>query len=195
MTELQGEYDTCEIDILCTRSGDTVEVVCFQSASSLKPFAYKFTIMAKSAIFNSTWSKTMEAACHREPNMAIKDVDPTVWEPAFKKCQQLLEELHSGSMTLSDVDEHFCQYKGEQQRLETELKILFHGVNKCREMDGNSSWIHQAVIRIAEYWRLCAYCGAADSFLRLRDSLELTKGDFKPVERISKEVNIFVYVP
>ena len=194
ITELQCEYNSCEIDILCTRSGDTVEVMCFQSATSLKPFAYKFTIMAKSAIFNSIWSKTMEAAYHKKPNMAIRDVGPKIWKPAFTKCKQLLEELHSGSMTLSDVDKHFCQYKGEQQRLEGELKSLFLGVNKCCEIDSNSNWIHQAVTRIAEYWRLCAYCGAANSFLRLRDSLELTKGDFKPVEKISKEVNIFVYV-
>ena len=124
--------------------------------------------------------------------MTINDVGTSIWEPAFKKCQQLLEELHSGSMTLSNVDKHFHQYKGEQQRLEKELKSLFHVVNECCEIDGNSSWIHQAVTRIAEYWGLCK---AANTFLKLRDSLKLTKGDFVPVERIFNEVNSFVQVP
>lgn len=147
-----------------------------------------------STIFNSTWSKTMESICRWKFNVTIRDVGPTIWEPVFKKCQQVLQELHSGSMTLSDVDKHFYQYKGEQQRLERELKSLFHGVNKCCEMNGDSSWIHQAVTRIAEYWRLCTYREAAHCFLRLRVSLDLTRGDFKLIERIFKGVRKWLHI-
>ena len=191
ITELQDDYDSYKIETLCTRSK---KVLCFPSARSLKQFAYKFAVMTQeynSSIFNSIWSKTM----HLKLNVTISDVGPTIWEPVFLNCQQLLEELHSGSMTLSDVDKHFYQYKGEQQRLERELKSLFHGVNKCCEMnEEDSSWIHQAVTRIAEYWRLCTYCEAAHCFLKLRDSLELTRGDFKLVERIFKGVRKLLHV-
>ena len=147
------------------------------------------TQLYNSAIFGSTWSKTMGHAFHSNPNMTISDVGPKVWEPAFTQCQQLLEQLHSGSMTLLIVDKRFSQYKGELERLERDLKSLCDGVNACYGRHTDSSWIHQAVTRMKEYWRLCAYREAANSFLKLRDSLKLTKGDFKDVERISKEVN------
>ena len=165
-------------------------MTCFQSANSLQQFGNKFWTLShvhNSAIFNATWSKTMEDVYHRD--MTVSDVGPKVWKPAFKQCQQLLEKLNSGSMTLSDVDKHFSQYKGELQRLERELKSLFCGVNACGRKDRDPSWIYQAVTQMEEYWRLCEYCETANSFLKLRDSLELTKGDFKKVENISKKVN------
>lgn len=177
---------------LCTQSEKGVEVICFQSASSLQPFAYMFWIMThwyNSAIFDSIWSKTMRSACQSNPNMTIGEVCPKIWEPAFTQCQHLLDQLHSRSMTLSNVDRHFHRYKGDLQTLERELGSLFHGVNTCRGERKDISWIHHVVTRMGEYWRLWAYREAANSFLVLRDSLELTNGDFKDVERISKEVN------
>ena len=197
--ELQENYDSYRINTLCTRSGNKIHVICFQSVSSLQPFANQFYILTQrcnSAIFNTIWSETMTCAHRSNPNMTISDVGLKVWEPAFTQCQQLLKQLQSGAMVLSNVDKHFSQYKGELKRLKGDLESLFHGVNACNEGDTDSSWIHQVVTRMMEYWRLCEYREAANSFLKLRDSLELTKGDFKNVEKISKEVkrNIYIYI-
>ena len=190
--ELQTDYNAYKINTLCTRSGETTEVICFQSASSLQPFAKQFWIMTRrynSAIFNSTWSETMSFVHHNNHTMTISDVGPKIWKPAFTQCQKLLDQLKDESLTLSSVDKHFHQYKGKLQTLKGELEHLFQGITCCG-IDENPRWIHLAVTRIEEYWRLCEYCEAANSFLKLRDSLELTKGNFKDVENISKEVNI-----
>ena len=151
-----------------------------------------------SAMFSIIWSETMTYAHHSNPDMTINDVGLKVWEPAFTQCQQLLEQMHIGSITLSEVHRHFSQYKGEKLRLERELQNLFCGVNACHRECRDSSWIHQTAARMMEYWRLCENLATANSFLKLRNSLELTKGDFKNVERISKDVsdhtlNLFIY--
>ena len=123
--------------------------------------------------------------------MTISDVGPQVWMPAFRKCQQLLDELKDGSITLSDVDKHFKGMEGMEAKLETDLKCLFCGINECLKASKDYTWIHKAVARIRDYWRLCDYRKAADSFLELKNALNLTKGDFTDVERISKEVICF----
>lgn len=133
----------------------------------------------------------MEDVCRSHPNIEISDVGSKIWEPVFAQCQQLLEQLYSRSMTLSDVDEYFGQYKKQVQVLEEELRRLFHGVNACCWVNKDPSWIQHAVKRMQEYWRLCAYREAANTFLKLRDTLELTKGDFKDVEKISKDVTTY----
>ena len=147
----------------------------------------------KSPIFDSTWSKTMTRTCCSNSNMTICDVGPKVWEPAFRHCQNLLQHLHNRSMTLSNVDKHFGQYSGNLIKLERELKCTFDGVIACAawEKGTDSRWIHEAVTQIQDYWILCQheYCDAANSFLELRKCLQLTKGDFGDLERISKNVN------
>ena len=186
------EYKSRKINTLCTRRESNIDVICFTAASCLLSFAWKFDMMTKrfiSSIFDATWSTAVKKARAYNPDMNISGVEELVWTPTFKHCQNLLEQLSIPTMSLADVDRHFKNYRGKG--LESELKILFHGVNQCLRQTHDDGWIHHTVLRIEEYRKLRRYCDAANSFLRLRDSLKLTKGDFRNVERISKEVTIF----
>ena len=191
--ELQANYKPSKINTLCIRRESIIQVICFQTANCLLSFAWKFHIMTNvcnSGIFDATWPITMKNAFRGNPNMSIADVEAQVWVPAFKHCQNLLEQLASQSMTLADVDKHFQHYRGHE--LERELKCLFDGVNQCLSQEQrHDKWIRHTVIRIEDYRKLRGYCEAANSFLKLKQSLKLTKGDFTAVERISREVSLF----
>ena len=132
----------------------------------------------------------MKCAHRNNPDMTISDVGPRMWDPTFAQCQQLLEELNSASITLASVDKNLKEYRMEPNKLENELYVLSSGVSKCLQVPSNSAWIRSIVDRIQQYWRLCDHREAANSFLSLRDALNLT-GDFRDVEGISKEVIYF----
>ena len=190
--ELRADYKPSKINILCIRRESIIQVICFQTAKCLLSFAWKFHTMTNeynSGIFDATWSTTMENAFRSNPNMSITDVEAQVWVPAFKHCQNLLDQLASQSMTLADIDRHFQHYSGDE--LVRELKCLFDGVNQCLSQKHEDKWIRHTVIRIEDYRKLRGYCEAANSFLKLKQSLKLTKGDFTAVERISREVSLF----
>ena len=171
-------------------------MVCFQAARCLQSFVEHYFILAhkyNSTIFNSIWSSTMKCARRSNPDMTISDVGPRVWEPTFAQCQQLLEELNSASITLASVDKKFKQYRMHPNSLICEIDNLSKGVSECLQVPSNSSWIPIIVDWILQYWSLCDHREAANSFLRLRDALNLT-GDFKDVEKISEEVIFFPVV-
>ena len=188
--ELLKDYTSYNINTLCRRTQSEIEVVCFSEADSLLSFAWKFDVMTKqsSSLFNTTWHKVMHQARAENPNISIKEVEGQVWIPAFKHCQSLLDQLFDLSITLSDVDANFEHMYGTD--LELELKALSCGVNMClgKTSEHSQGWIRPCVMRIEEYRKLYGYTVAAESFLKLKESLKLTKGDFKDVERISAQV-------
>ena len=185
------DYRPCKINTLCERRDSNIHVVCFDKAAPLLSFAQQFYVMTKefsSGLFHAIWSLSMNEARANFPKMSVRDIEEKVWTPAFGHCRQLLTELHGLSMTLANVDRHFKNYR--KQELENELRVLFDGVNKCLCQSPSDNWIHHVVLKIEDYRKLCGYRYAANSFLELRDSLNLIKGDFKDVERISKQVII-----
>ena len=99
------------------------------------------------------------------------------------------------SITLSDVDEYFGSYGGSD--LTVQLRTLFRGINECTagtQQKCNDDWIQRSVKKIEHYRQLCGYRDAANYFLKLRDLLELSIGDFGDVEKISKEVCMHSHV-
>ena len=189
--EVDREYGPCKINTLCQRHDSHVDVVCFDKAAPLLLFAKKFYVMTKelnSDLFHAIWSLAMEEDIAKLPKMSVCDIEANVLRPTFDKCQKLIAELRDLSMTLANVDRLFGPYTIPQ--LEHELKLLLHGVNKCLCQSLSDNWIHHVVLRIEDYRKVCRYQDAANSFLKLRDSLKLTKGDFRDVDRISNQVTI-----
>ena len=193
MEELQKDYHSFMINTLCRGTDPNIEVICFAKAAPLLSFAWKFDVMVKqknSSVFHSMWRKAIEQAQANHTNMGIGDIEEQVWKPAFQHCDNLLDQVRSLSMTLSDVDKHFNTLS--RPELELELQALLSGVSMCvgQTSRPNFDWICPRVVRIVEYRKLRDYCAAANLFLKLRDELNLTEGDFSDVERISAEVSI-----
>lgn len=190
------DYMQFKIGTLCQYCDSSCHFVCFDKAAPLMSFAQRFYILSKeqsSGLFHIMWSHAMKEARAKFPKMHIKDVEEMVWTPAFEHCQQLLNTLCDLSMTLANVDKHFRYY--EKSELENQLRLLCCGVNKCfgQVPKFSDNWIPRVVLRIEDYRKLSYYRDAANSFLKLRDSLNLTKGDFRDIEGISKEVMIQHY--
>lgn len=189
--ELQMNKETQEIRSLCTLSVSEVKVICFPRAQCLLSFAENFHVMNvnnNSDIFFSLWSSTMKKAHADNPGMSITNIEKDVWMPTLHRCQNMLEQLHGKSMTLTDVDTYFQDYR--KRGLERELKQLFKGVNQCCRKSPSGDWIFHTVHLIESYWKLCNSCEAANCFLELRNVLKLTKGDFSALDIISTKVGI-----
>lgn len=186
-TELNRNYDSYSINALCRRTDSNFKVVCFTSAAPLLSFAWKFDIMTKtnSNIFYTIWH---DAAQSCSPNITISDIEEQIWNPAFKQCCTLLDELYNKSMTLSDVDRYFSRKPTEE--LELELKALSSGMNMClgKTYTENDNWISRCMSLVVEYRKLHEYSVAAKTFLELKDTLNLTSDDFGEVQMISAKV-------
>ena len=170
--------------------GQKIRVLCFQSAGSLIVLADKFYIMTQkhtSGLFDTEWKAAVEAAFRSSTGAALTlaDIHSKVWDPAFRNCQSLLQELYDRSMKLARID--VC-FKRHELDLEMQLTNLFSGVNACLGEPKNGTWIRGVVHHIDDYWHLCNYRKAASAFLDLKESLNLQKGDFSGVEKLATEV-------
>ena len=67
-----------------------------------------------------------------------EDIKPKMWDPAFRNCQSLLQELQDCSMKLAHTDGCFKRYKCN---LEVQLMKLFAGVNACLGNEKDGGWI------------------------------------------------------
>ena len=187
--ELKKDFSVEKINTLCARKGQKIIVICFQSAGSLSDFAAKFYLMSQkypSDLFTVEWREAMFVAVRNSTNssLTLADIHSKVWEPAFRNCQSLLQELHDHSMKLARIDVYFKRHQGD---LEMQLRKLFAGVNACLGENKSGAWIKGVVRRIYDYRHLCNYRNAATAFLQLRDNLGL-KGDFRNVEILATEV-------
>ena len=192
--ELRKDYRSFKINTLCTRDSGGVTVVCFNKACPLVPFAKSFYVITNrlnSSIFLTIWSDTLNLAMTKNPDFGVQHLHSNVWTPVLQQCQTLLDNLYEQTITLGDIDKHFGRY--DTSNLLGQLKLLFHGVNECTNKNLDDKWIVRPVGKIFNYWQLCGYREAANSFLKLKDVLELSKGDFSDVERISKKVKHHIY--
>ena len=147
------------------------------------------TNRVNSSIFDDTWHDKIYQAKANNANMTISDIEGQVWIPTFEHCQSLLDQLQRMSINLSDVDKYFSGKPSVE--VEAELKALSSGVSMCLEETCDTGWIQQSLKKIMEYLMLCSHSAAAHSFLRLKDLLHLTKGDFSAVEKIAVEVGYY----
>ena len=132
-------------------------------------------------------------ASNSETEVSISDIFSLVWKPTFEHCVTLLESLADLTIKLAAVDKYLKEFS---ETLDTQVKILSDGISECTKKAGDPTRLNLALIRVQNYWKLCEYRHGADVFLRLRDVLELQRGDFSDVERFSTEVLVIsLYIP
>ena len=188
--ELKKDINREAISTMCIRDAKGNRMlICFQSAGSLLKFAGEFEVVSGqkygSDMFIEIWKRHLQQAIADNAEFSLDDVFQTVWQPCLEECRKLLQSLADLTMKLSDVD---IVLGPHQVRLETQLQLLFKGITEITKKSDNPSLIERAARRIRDYWNLRRYQEGADTFLRLKNSLRLTKGDFRLVERLSQQV-------
>lgn len=150
--------------------------------------------VCKSEVFTRCWREKMTAITQARPNpLTISEIVPLVWTPVFTQCVCLLEQLMNYSISLPMVD---CYFKGmERSIIALSIKQLQRGVEICRSGKDkkNFKWIEGVVNRMEQFWRLCLFSDAAQTFLNLRDTLNLS-GNFQLVERVADKVRMLYSV-
>ena len=187
--ELKKDINKEAINKMCMRNEkDDIQLICFPSAESLLKFAGKFQIICGqkygNALFTKIWRRNLQQAIS-DNELTLNNIFQTVWQPCIKECRMLLQSLMDLTMKLSDVDSVLEPHRAH---LETQLKLLVDGMTEISIKFDNPSLIDRAYRRVREYWNLRQYQKGADTFLRLKDSLGLAKGDFQLVERLSQKV-------
>ncbi len=173
------------ISSLCRNNNKTVEILCFKSAASLVSFAADFRTMTGSEIFQEYWRASMDEISRSCPLITLDSI-VDVWRNAFQRCQQLVNEIKDQSMKLEDVDRKLHQGKD----LETHVLKLHDCLCQCSRISPvkEAKDVRNALGRVRAYWDLRNYHITANVFLKIRDALELTKGDFRDVEKLSNQV-------
>ena len=186
------DYRATNINTLCSSDGKKHFMFhCFTSATPLDLILVKFNFMETRFIndlFPRIWKSQMRAAIQENQDLEIKDRVTEIWEPTFLRCQKILDELHSGSMRLSIIDEHFGTYQTDLKKLERDLTNLCLGVWSClNEFRVSTAWMKGVVQLIQQYWSLRQCTRAADTFLELKGKLQL-EGNFDQVELLAARV-------
>ena len=191
MNELQENYENEKINKLCVTASDgSCRVVCFPDAKPLDPCLDGFFVISSkysSDIFNRLWHKNLS---EQPAAVDFSRIYPYVWQPTLQSCTLLLKKLKSRDITLLEVDDQFkLVYFNKLDKLEKDLINLQHAVDAINHtVTGDINWIKNAVVHIGQYWDLCGYKVAAEAFLKIRDTLDLT-GDFVIVERVASKVH------
>jgi len=189
--ELKADYRATNINTLCSSDGQKHFMFhCFTSATPLDPILVKFNFMETkytNNLFPRIWKSHMKAAVRGNPDIEIGDIVTKIWEHAFLQCQTILDDLQSRSMRLSVVDEYFETYQTDRN-FERDLTNLCCGVGSClNQFSASTTWIKGVVQLIQQYWSLRQCTSAADTFLQLKQRLQL-EGNFDQVELLAAQV-------
>ena len=180
--ELTVEVDTESICSLCyTKDGD-IMFNRFKSAIPLSKMLPKFALLFPNDLFCQLWREEIAA----QKSISVAVVSEQIWPNAYSRIQELMDSLHKRTIKLSTVDGYLAGYKSEADldRIMRELHTALNGSLECGEDD---KWIPAVVENIAQYRTLKRYEKAAETFLSLKDKMNLT-GDFKEVETLACKV-------
>ena len=198
---LQRSNSGDPISSLCTTTPEgKYEIKCFNSAKALFPHIENFFILSKkyaNNLFHSFWLGALSQVGRNNRGLTFEEVINLVWKPVFERCIQLLKDLQSWKMQLSEIDEALKGKYSSQEDLRRDLENLSKAVSECCGGLENLKWIKKVCNRIWQYWELCNYHEPAKAFLKIRDSLGLT-GDFSLIDRVARQVRhhlLFLGVP
>ena len=180
--ELTLEVDTESICSLCyTKDGD-IMFNRFKSAIPLSEMLPKFALLFPNYLFCQLWREEIAA----QKSISVAVVSEQIWPNAYSRIQELMDSLHKRTIKLSTVDGYLAVYESEAD-LDRIMRELHTALNGCLECEGDDKWIPAVVKNIAQYRTLKRYEKVAETFLSLKDKMNLT-GDFKEVKTLAHKV-------
>lgn len=189
---VEANYENIQIRVLCSIDGNDSLVQLWKELSPLESMLNGYVILAEvhaSDIFVQAWQKKIRDLQHAGDTLSLTDVQTKLWDPVVEKCIELLTTLQKCTMTLSVVDEYFCQYQHKKGAALTSMVNLFYGLKEyMTSLEGSEEEIQAGLDLIEQYWSLCTYAKAAKVCLHLKSRLEL-QGDFQIVEMLAKQVS------
>ena len=176
------------INSLCTTTpGGIYQIKCFNSAKALFPYVEKFFIISSkhaNTLFESFWLETLSQVEQDKEALTFQDIIDLVWKPVLDQCIQLLNNLKTLKIQLSDINKLLKEKCSNQESLTRELENLSKAVSECCDEVKDLKWIKEVSDRIRQYWELSSY---GEAFLKIRDSLGLI-GDFSLIDSVSDKV-------
>ena len=181
------------INSLCTTTPEgTCQIKGFGAAEAVYPYIEKFFIISSkyaNTLFESFWLETLSQVGSNNEVVTFQQVVDHVWKPVLDQCIQLLNDLQTCHMLLSDVDKVLNGRYPDQDNFMNDIALLYQAVNECSGKGiEDFQWIRGVYNRIWHYWNLCNYHENATSFLEICNRLGLT-GDFSLIESIANKVS------
>ena len=184
------EHSNKPLKSLCVSEASGIRFICFQLAQPLEPMLKNYNIMFsthQSDLFMKLWKSKLREISKSTAGLKFADFVTTIWDPVYKDCCQLVDSVKMKSIKLSDVDRYFGVYESYRGVRES-LLSLYKACEACEGRSTNTGqWVRGAVDHMQQYWSLCEQAEAANTVLKLKDSLKLT-GNFKTIEDVASRV-------
>lgn len=176
--------------LCCTESSSgVIQFVCFQAAQPLQSLLASYHFMSsvhQSELFQQIWSAKLKEIYRAKKTLTIPEIVTEIWNPVFNECSDFIKNVESESIKLKDVDHYFCP--AEEKHMRQDLASLYKAVEASndRSVTQLPDWIQDVVRHIQQYWSLRAQAQAADTLLKLKDSLKLT-GNFEIIKKVASQ--------
>ncbi|XP_050764641.1 E3 ubiquitin-protein ligase RNF213 [Gymnogyps californianus] len=191
-----GEVELQHLEDLCSKRLNTVVNVgkrplqtYYSLSPNLKEFAQKMHCFKDSLIFQQFWEEAAQKAGEEYesseeeeenivPALDLDNVFSSLIFPCFVSYERLYDDLRSGSLTLSAVDEIFQEFTYHPEVIKTELNTI------CElRPEEDRDWVDQRFQQIQQYHEMHLTFDAAKIIASVKESLNLS-GDFSVLENL-----------
>ena len=157
--------------------------------SILTPFSH-LAKPSRSQIFHRMWKEKMSTYLECHYSITQEKIIECIWRPTVTYCQELVDRLKSGDISMSEIEEVFCDDKNLTAiGLSCDSLLNSLGHSALVEDSSNREWI-PTVCKQIKHYRLSLNCiECARAIFSLRDKLDLN-GDFSHIKVLGDEVTI-----
>ena len=191
------DVSSVKICDLCERNGENqIEVKLFQLPQRVRDILSPLDKVHESSTFQQLWEQYGKKAQRARQNdesqkrdLSVLNVVDNVWKPAYEGWNQLVTNVLDGSLTLTDVDKFFKDYKDRRKDLEKELRRIFILGRDSSDATQVKELAERRVAEIYRYQQLDQYAIAAETVWDFKESMGFT-GDFKVIEDVRNQVSL-----
>lgn len=189
MPVLMKDHDYEPISLCSLRDSSQSGIVtfdCFKLAQPLEPILHDFDRLCyqyRNVFIENIWKARMAKLIDVE--LTIPDLVEKLWDPIFKECCKLIDDVHSRNIKLTDIDYYFHGLEPKLIKQDLRKLCLAVDASDARRIPKDCGWIEKTVDLMQQYWSLCNQADAAVTVLELKDRLALT-GNFTIVENLAK---------